>query len=102
MLKIEINKGNLKLSGNGNVKELLADVCTIIYGVYSNIDNDDHKEEFKDGFESAMKYGLVWKTPEEVENEEHKLKEAKEELRDALAKKLLDSLRDIINDDEDM
>lgn len=88
MLKFESKRGKVFVEAEGNVIEIVADVCVCIGALYERFskENDGAAEYYKSAIKSAVADEIIFKI-EEKEDEEEK-KEEDEDIVDELFKLL--------------
>lgn len=85
MLKVEVNKDDMKLLASGNVLEITADVSTVIQELYEKFEKAKAQEIFIDSLKSFLDEGVYKMSDEELEEhikknvEEAKTKEEQEQ-----------------------
>lgn len=99
MFSFKIQEGEIKeITIQCDVKELTADVCCMIYAVYSVLkENDDEffADYFKETMNEMFENNLIFSTEEErekkIQKKKNELREKKDKTKEAL-KNLIDSL----------
>ena len=91
MLKFETKRGKVSAEAEGNVIEIVSDVCVCIGALYERFskDNEGVAECYKSAIKSAVADGIMFEIKEKEDGEEKKEKEdEKEDIVDELFKLL--------------
>lgn len=101
MLEVRINKGEIMVSVNGNMSEILSDLTFLIKLIDEKLEGEA-KEGFRNGLDHLVNDKIYAKTEKEMdelvkEKKEQFIKKQEEELKDLL-KDMPNGLKNILKD----